>query len=294
MTSTVGSLFGKSGGGRFKYKACDDFLLPSVYIGLEVEVEDTGLGGGNYDCLPNIKCVSDNSLRNNGAEFIFEAPVFGEDLKDSINNLSDTIEGLPHQATFGFRTSTHVHLDVRDLTPKEVVKIIFMYSILEPLFYQIDNAERWNSPFAQPLSVSLFNPDFMKAIKKAMRSTNLNTHLITTSDDRYYALNLSSISKFGSLEFRMFNATKSKSELKKLINLVMMTRDTIGLLTDSYSINEEGLRAYLHHKNMAFVPDLNCYESLLKIYSSAISDREFTSVDEVSEHSNETGADFNV
>jgi len=295
MTITVGNIFGNDVSNRFKYNPNNSLLLPDVCIGVEVEVEDSNISDiSGYQCNSNIKCVPDNSLRESGAEFIFVNPVFGEDLLDSLEALKTSI---PEDSTHGFRTSTHIHLDVRDLEVEEVIKMVVIYSLIEPLFYTFNNEDRWDNPFSYPLTTSLYNPEYMRNIKELMSSPRLNTPLAVSASERYFALNLSSISKFGSLEFRMFNSTRDPEEILKFIKVVMLTRLLKGMVGDDLEVDIRAIESKLSSLGYAYRINADCYEALMKIRSSSIAEREYYNSEprgSIGLETTESGEDFNV
>ena len=221
------------------YKEDPTYVLPKTSIGIEVEVENirhtmTQGPRGNLDYIINNlwACVSDGSLRNHGAEFVSRV-VWGTGIAEALHSLQDYLaeREAPKYST---RCSTHIHLDVRDLTIQQLQMLVQLYLIFEiPLFKM--SGSRLNCEYCLPYYQSpdalyaladltapqhktykiMANPEQYKVSVDALRQH------VTKDLNKYMALNILPFSDKGSIEFRHHCGTHNKQELTRWINTIM-------------------------------------------------------------------------
>lgn len=192
-------------------------------LGVEVELE------GVYDdapedlLAPQWEVKHDGSLRNGGREFVFAQPLWGEDVIMAFNNLETVCQSIAPDITD--RCSVHVHLDVRELSPEQVLTVILLYSVLEPLFFNEVAPERADNFYCRPMMISdeyinLISNAFGEFINGRGHFENqfrMNIH----NDAKYNALNIACLSNFGSLEFRHHEGTYSAEKLTEWCNIIL-------------------------------------------------------------------------
>ena len=117
--TTVGEEFSLGGLGATLKLRSHSALITDDYIGIEVEAEHV-YDNDAMGIQPWWDNISDGSLREGGREFVFAQPMFGEDVLDALNALSDTIDDY---AVYSERCSVHVHLNVRDMTFEQIANM---------------------------------------------------------------------------------------------------------------------------------------------------------------------------
>ena len=173
-----------------------------VFVGVEVELE--GIGDGAYinSCLA---VHEDHSLKVNGLEFV-TIPLQLKYLEVELNRL---FYGLRNNPTIiSSRCSTHVHVNVRDMTVDQLVNMVILYMIFERSLFRI-SGDRHLSNFCVPL----------------YSSPNIVTNLFLYSKNipnwgwyKYSALNLSPIwggesQTIGTVEFRHMHGSTNTKEI---------------------------------------------------------------------------------
>lgn len=171
--------------------------IKGVY-GPELEVEYTSIQDFKPLKLWNLK--ADDSLRNFGYEWVAKQP-FGEDeLKDQVKEVCSEVVSRQNYIDNCPRTSFHVHYNVSNLTPSQVVSSIVSYWLLEDVMVSFCKKHRIGNQYCLPASIST---NVVHVLKNSIKSDN--TFLSSFRDNdrfRYMGLNLCSVPKYMSLENR--------------------------------------------------------------------------------------------
>lgn len=280
----VGRIFGREPPGILN-KGDPSLVLPETYMGLEFEIENYRHGHMPEDLLNYWRIKEDHSLRNAGMEFVFNGPMFGKDITTAVDSFLSWQKGTKIQTSV--RTGLHVHLDVRSLPVDSLVSFMALYTALEPLIYKWVGDNREESNFCVPYyysqqafvqakrvmeSVLQDEQDFFKKATAAappppnpLRAGGIHRVRLDEQPggyargvsaaideaqryDRYAGLNLQSLSRFGSVEFRHMKMTFDRGRIMKWINLILALKkeamgksvhDVSGLLRKhEYKIND--------------------------------------------------------
>lgn len=211
-----------------KWGSSNRLISNKDFVGVEVELEGKSYGDVNQSSsyLTLWKVVEDGSLRN-GCEFIFKEPLRGNMIINALNNLEYWIEN--HRTiTVSKRCGVHVHLDIRDLEPKELLNLIMIYMMTERLLFNYVNPDRIKNNYCRPLTDSTFKFNMQKIIELS-KSTDPVHHIMNyvgNECEKYAGLNLRPISTFGSIEFRMHQGTTRIKGLYEWINILFALKRT--------------------------------------------------------------------
>lgn len=208
------------------YSHKSGWVLPEEFIGVEFEYEMVNLGRTQtkFDYSPWWTAHEDGSLRDMGVEFTLSEPLFGKDLEDALNIMGEMSNDQKY--TTGYRTSVHVHLDVRDLSVKEIHKLCLFYTVFERALFRFIGSNREQSNFCIPWYRS---NAYFKYIA-ALNDPNPDREKIRnyfSGLGRYSALNLDAIKQYGSLEFRGMHGTTDMNKVKHWINLIMCLKKAV-------------------------------------------------------------------
>lgn len=187
------------------------YIPNSCLVGVEVELEQFRGNGSN---LTYWKMEHDGSLRDGGVEFVLRQPLTGIDLEKAIDELNTSVI-TDGKYNSNHRCSTHVHIDVRDLSIEHLQKIVFIYSMFERFIYDMVEPTREHNFYCAPLYSSLQN---RRAIATSFEHKDFSVC------PKYSGLNLRTVYKYGSLEFRMHEGMKQGKDIKKWIMLLMKLR----------------------------------------------------------------------
>lgn len=188
-------------------------------IGIEVELE------GNLRQVPGVVWSSkpENSLRNGGFEFVLTKPLTIDVIPIALKLFDETMRKCQPHASI--RCSTHIHVNVFEMTLKQVMYAASAYYLFEEALVQTQTTNRHANLFCLTLSKA---EDLFTSIVEALHQTSF-LEVFGEERNRYAALNLASLRKFGSLEFRFLDAMTTAHDLQLwvdiLYNLVHNTKD---------------------------------------------------------------------
>lgn len=211
-TSTVNELFrlyekGEDIPRRYRERMKHFNLAPQMFpynhcIGLEIEME--GIPAvAKQDLLQleeAFQSKGDGSLRNDGQEFVSR---YGMTAADVLSYL-EPMEKAYSKALFSFRCGLHVHVDVLEHTLEELYKIFLLYSVVEPLMYEV-SGKRQENKFCVAVQGSVTSVMNMIYYGHNGQWTEFFDSLDFTT--KYMAMNLRPVGRYGTIEFRHHEST---------------------------------------------------------------------------------------
>src|SRR5512139_2640004 len=201
-----------------------------VVVGIEIELEGIKCG---VQKINSSKVTEDGSLKLDGVEFV-TIPIKMRYLEVELRRIFDGLK----EPLVSSRCSTHVHMNVRDMTPQEIVSFVLLYMIFERSLYRI-SGDRWNSNFCVPLTMA---PQLIAGfLSKGNNPGNWGWY-------KYTGLNISPIwggesSCIGTVEFRQLHGTTSVEEIIQWCNLIT------SLKRAAQDIEQEELIAHIRTMN---------------------------------------------
>lgn len=222
--NTLGMLLGKTSDTRV-FRPDPLWVLPDTRIGVECEFEGVPPKplAVNDPRVGYWEQHQDNSLKDQGAEFTFAEPLFGEDARKALEFLYERANTKGWRCTS--RTGIHVHMDIRDLDVGQLQAILLLYAIFEKCIFNWVGDNRDESIYCLP---------WYKAETGMAKASELlrvaNNDVAGESEaalgaamryERYSALNLNAMSKFGSIEFRHLKTTLDYNRVVDFINIIL-------------------------------------------------------------------------
>lgn len=175
-----------------------------LFMGLECEIEDLA----NKPEVYNFTTTEDGSLRNNGLEFVSEPlPVF--EIVSNFKNLHASLQFQGNGDPFSPRTSTHVHVNCRNLEMQQVKDILLYYALYEEYFFLMVSPERKNNIHCVPLNITILPKMYGFSFPKLVERWS-----------KYTALNLLPLSRQGTIEFRHLQGTSDAILLENWLILI--------------------------------------------------------------------------
>lgn len=179
----------------------------SSLVGIEVELEKYVDVSDKHKYW---RAEHDGSLRDGGIEFVLRQPLTGVDLELSIKELYEDI--LTKKYVTNQRCSTHVHIDARDMTVPHLQAMVFVYTMVERMIYDNVAPEREDSFYCTPMYNSAKH---RRIVGKALKDINFG------DCPKYSGLNLRTLHKYGSVEFRMYEGLTESKDLSRWVKMLM-------------------------------------------------------------------------
>lgn len=188
------------------------------YFGLEFEMED--VSGDRVPSLSRWTPHADASLVD-GIELVLRMPMRGPDLVAAL----DEFYNSRIRARGGLRTSTHVHIEGRDLTVDQLRSmIVLMYTIENDLYRYVGENRKWAG---YSMSLAEMNPQRLSSILSDNNRSALRTAVgPARGTERYYGFNVSALTRHGSLEFRYFPGMPTRAETESYLDLIQAIKNT--------------------------------------------------------------------
>lgn len=175
--------------------------------GIEIEVE----GMSSVEEKPQKwDATTDGSLRNGGREYITRNGFSGVDLERALTNMDKFFRDNP--PTLSERCSTHIHIDVTDLTQKQIVNFLCLGVMMEHVLFSLFGNTRTANTFCLSTDTGTTN---LYNIVAAMQKPE---DLIHMTWSKYAAIGLKRIRDLGTVEFRMFSTVINKDDYVRILN----------------------------------------------------------------------------
>jgi hypothetical protein len=188
-------------------------------VGVEIELEADNIP--HEDSLPVLwKKEEDPSLRGESAEFVMQYPVPIADLESHLQELKKCLVGNLTIPRPTYRAGIHVHVNVQDLTPVQLVTFICSYFMLEEVLLRFCDKSRLGNHFCLRMSDASY---LLDKIVQFIESEDL--HTLNTEDLRYGSLNITSLFKYGSVEFRALESTLDVGRINTWAGVLVHLRD---------------------------------------------------------------------
>jgi hypothetical protein len=185
-------------------------------VGVEIELENLSDLSTRNSRLIHWDVITDDSLRNNGREFITKGDGIGGDvLANAAVEVEDLLKDYSPDPTW--RCSTHMHLDVRDLTVEEMKRLLIAYIFFEKFLFRESGWARYKSNFCVPIGLAQSQVSILSDAFMIDTPESFAEH-ISCNWGKYTALNLRPCTHLGTFEFRMPQPTFKAMDLLKVAN----------------------------------------------------------------------------
>lgn len=220
-----------------------DFLGKNTIgdIGIEIEVEG--------ELLPPAvglwRRERDNSLRGaDTAEYVLTKPVPVNNVARELAILKDAFKAYGSIFNESPRAGVHVHVNVCDLTFKQVITMVCAYIILEEFFIRFCDKSRDGNLFCLP---SYSASALLSQIRKTCEKDDV--HIMNTDDIRYASINVNSLFKYGSVEFRSLESTYNFDKIEKWCKMLYQLK----LAAQKYDSPSDLLMSFSKHDYVPMV-----------------------------------------
>lgn len=216
-------------------------------IGIEFENETES--SFELPTLPGWSFHDEGSLRNFGFEYVLKTPRSKDKLRKSIQTYFEGILAASGGSLSNSRrTSTHVHFDVGAWNFIELMTLSCLYWILEPLLIEFCGENRRGNHFCLSAKDSMVN---VLSLKQSIKGGTPWHSVAFGNDYRYASLNLASVAKFGSIEFRLMRGLSDQDTFWDWVNIL----DAIRLASLSFSSPKDLYNKFLNDHTAQLFPD---------------------------------------
>lgn len=186
--------------------------------GVEVEFEGDLLPhnhflGWRYSVDPSLK-------GRDNAEYVFTKPMNYKESLDSVDALYKYLDKNGAKYNDSVRAGVHVHVNVQDLKWKELFTFLMSYYLIENVLTKWCGKGRSGNHFCLRSKDAEYQ---QLMILKALKDNKFAE--LDTDDIRYTTVNLISLFKFGSLEFRALRTPKTPDRIKLWINILTNVKE---------------------------------------------------------------------
>lgn len=209
-------------------------------IGIEIEMEGVNLPPGPRGWATK----ADGSLRGEAVEWVLERPQTESDAMVLLTRLENYIKECKSTLLPSDRCGVHIHINVQDMLVEDVIKFVTLYLVVEDLLVRWCGEDREGNLFC------LRGRDAEFLIRCLLQVNQKSTFKqIVHRDIRYASLNLTSLAKFGSLEFRSLRTPKDFGVIKTWIKMLLELKNAIHMFKSTEDIIEfislQGGRSFL-------------------------------------------------
>lgn len=180
-------------------------------IGVEVEME-----GQMFVTPKGWNGKIDHSLRGNGIEWYFIRPCSLDLAKRRVQRLYEFNRNSGAVFQPSPRCGVHVHFNCQSLTPNQVYSLALLWYIFEGLLVRWCGTHREGNPFC--LRATDAN-DVVVVLARGLRGID-QFHSLVDAWERYSGLNLQSLQRLGSVEFRTLGAPDNPEKIIKWLEIL--------------------------------------------------------------------------
>lgn len=166
-------------------------------VGIEVEVE--GSMKFNTRTSSTIWEVKGDSSLRNGYELVLNQPVGPERITEVVEDLKRILKFS--KLVPSIRTSTHVHVCVLDYSMRALFSVLLYYWMFENILVKMQGPDREGNLHCLRLSDAI---NLYESVVDGLNSGRYFGNLIR-NEWRYAALNVASVPKFGTVEYRFMS-----------------------------------------------------------------------------------------
>ena len=208
-------------------RSADSVFVSNSYIGIEIEME--GVPESALQGIPAWNRVSEGSVQ--GYELVLRNPECGDQLYLAIQQLTNVSSNTNLSNAFSERTSNHVHVDVTDMTYMQFINFLTLSVMFEKVLYKYVAPHRSSNHFCWSFFDCQAIISKIKLVNEAARSENpsqlrsaLQEHFCPDYT-KYSGINVSSVPRYGSLEFRMHEGTMEVNRIIRWINILLSIKE---------------------------------------------------------------------
>jgi hypothetical protein len=213
-------------------------------VGIEIEVEGEHLKPIEDDYW---RTEDDGSLRGRfpfeRSEYVLRSPIKISKVEEALTVLKEHQRDA--ELNFSFRCSVHVHINIGMLTHSQLLAYLYLVSLLEEPLMSFCGEERKGNRFCLRISDA---EAYAEVLGSLFSHGPLELMHINANKVRYSAINIASIPKYGSLEFRGMRGNLDVDVIVAWCQTLYRLREYARKLDNPLNVYEE----YINTSNIKF------------------------------------------
>lgn len=187
-------------------------------LGIEIEVEGDNLP--QPDKYWN--CEQDGSLRGESMEYVLSKPLGMAATRTALSHLNDSYLANGTVVHESVRAGVHVHVNVQQLSTVELFSFMTAYIILEDLLIKYCGEYREGNLFCLRIKDAEY---LLHTIEEVARTKDYQ--LFNRDVLRYSSMNVCSLWRYGSLEFRAMRGTRDLDVIGDWAEILLNIRNVV-------------------------------------------------------------------
>jgi hypothetical protein len=172
-------------------------------FGIEIELEGCPLLVEEGSVWDTWMVKRETSLRNHGAEFITNGPMHYEEVREVTKAFPKALAKMTKaKPDMSIRCSTHVHVNVAYLTLRQVFTASCLYFLFENAFVRTQSMHRQGNLFCLRMSDASY---LVSMLLQSIQHPNDFNRVFSQNAAKYSALNLATVHRLGTLEWRFLS-----------------------------------------------------------------------------------------
>lgn len=209
-------------------------------LGVEIEVEGHNLP----DAKHYWKRDYDGSLRGECTEYVLRKAMTLPEVKKALISLNKAYKDNKTKVNDSVRAGVHIHVNVQHLTVVQLFNFMTTYIILEDLLVRYCGEYREGNLFC----LRIKDADYLLyTLEKVARDKTF--HKLNNDVLRYSSMNVVSLAKYGSLEFRAMRGSRDLKLIGRWAEILLKLRNRAITFSNPKEIvelvNEHGSESFL-------------------------------------------------
>ena len=195
-------------------------------FGVEVELEGKNIIDRDGILRNNWIQHNDGSLRarqddDQAIEYVTRAPYDLRTTQGAVKQLCQFLRGPNRVVNDSYRTSIHVHVNFLQDTLRTAVNFITISTIFDELMVSQNGQHRIGNNFCLRMR------DAEGTLREVIESIGLHQHIVGIQpQNRYASINIASLIKFGTIEFRSLECTTDYDRIDHWIRTIQSMKDS--------------------------------------------------------------------
>lgn len=203
-----------------KKKSTLSLIDNDTSVGVEIEMENLQTNYINRGTLAGWERKSDGSLRGTSREFVTASPIKGDSVIVALEKLQETFEDNKFEKHKTLRTSMHVHINMLSLNREQLVAVLIAALLADKALFMMTEENREYLGFSRLSTEAL-----AEVIANILAQRGNQEFAMPSIHSRYYSMNASALSKYGTLEFRHFATPDTIEQAVDNINACLRVKE---------------------------------------------------------------------